>query len=207
MSRKSDQYYFDTFLKCANFAYEASQLLNEVVNDYTPDRVSNLTDKIHEIEHNANHEKHEMTEVLIKAFVTPIEREDIMELAHNIDNMVDRIEDVLMRLYCDNIQTIRPEILPICELLIQNTNEVVELIKDLPKFKKNAEFKEHIVNINTMEGKADVMFIDNMRNLHVHEKDALQVLVWRDIFNCLERCHDACEDVASSVEKIVLKNA
>lgn len=89
MSRKSDQYYFDTFLKCANFAYEASQLLNEVVNDYTPDRVSNLTDKMHEIEHNADHEKHEMTEVLIKAFVTPIEREDIMELAHNIDNMVD----------------------------------------------------------------------------------------------------------------------
>ena len=43
MSRKSDQYYFDTFLKCANFAYEASQLLNEVVNDYTPDRVSNLS--------------------------------------------------------------------------------------------------------------------------------------------------------------------
>ena len=49
--------------------------------------------------------------MLAKAFITPIEREDIILLSQNIDEMTDKIEDVLLRIYCNNVQTIRPDAL------------------------------------------------------------------------------------------------
>ena len=69
------------------------------------------------------------------------------------------------------------------------------------------ELQEHIININSMEGEADVMFIHNMRKLHKEVKDPLEIIVWRDIYTYLEKCHDDCENVAANIEMIVLKNS
>ena len=208
MSRKSDAYYFDTFVKCSEYAIKGVELLDHTLDHYHPSRLHDLSNEMHGLEHEADSLKHQMTEELAKAFVTPIEREDIVELAHNIDNMVDNIEDVMMRLYCDDVTEIREEVYPVVKLLIKNYQETLELVKIFANFrKKGKELQEHIININSMEGEADVMFIHNMRKLHKEVKDPLEIIVWRDIYTYLEKCHDDCENVAANIEMIVLKNS
>ena len=61
--------------------------------------------------------KHEVVNVLMKAFITPIERDDIMLLSQCLDEVVDKIEDVVLRLYCDNIRSIRPEMIGVVDII------------------------------------------------------------------------------------------
>ncbi len=72
---------------------------------------------MHKVEHVADEKKHDLLNVLTKAFITPLEREDITLLSQNIDEVIDKIEDVLLRIYCNNIRIIRPDALKHAKLL------------------------------------------------------------------------------------------
>ena len=123
MAKKQDAYYFDTFIACLDDACRAAQLLDRSMRDFTPSRIKEDLDEMHAIEHSADDKKHELLNVLAKAFITPIEREDIMLLSQNIDEVTDKIEDVLLRVYCNNVQKIRPEALELSRLVIRCCEE------------------------------------------------------------------------------------
>ena len=111
MAKKQDAYYFETFTACLDDACKAAQLLDRSMREFDPAQIKETLDEMHNIEHAADDKKHELLNVLAKAFITPIEREDIILLSQNIDEVTDKIEDVLLRVYCNNVQKIRPEAL------------------------------------------------------------------------------------------------
>ena len=119
MAKKQDSFYFDTFIACLDDACRAAQLLDRSMRDFAPARLKEDLDEMHAIEHSADDKKHELLNVLAKAFITPIEREDIILLSQNIDEVTDKIEDVLLRIYCNNVQNIRPEALEMTALVIR----------------------------------------------------------------------------------------
>ena len=207
MAKKQDSFYFDSFSICIDYACQAAHLLYEVMADYRPEAIKERLDEMHVIEHSADAKKHELLNVLAKAFITPIEREDIMLLSQNIDEVTDQIEDVLLRLYCFNIQSIRPEALQLAEVIIQVCEETKLMAKEFADFKHSKTLHTHIVNINTMEEQADELFISNLRTLHTTCADPLAVLTWQEIYTFMERCVDTCEHVADSVESVVMKNS
>ena len=147
-----------------------------------------------------------MLHVLAKAFITPIEREDIILLSQNIDEVTDKIEDVLLRLYCNNIQSILPDALPLVSVVIRCCEELRTLLSDFADFKRSKHLHDHIVNINTLEEEADELFVSSMRTLHTTSSDPIQIIVWREIYIYLEKCVDACEHVADTVESVIMKN-
>ena len=79
MSKKQDDYYFDNFMKCAEYSCKAAYLLKEILTEFQPEEISKKMEEIHEIERQADTQRHEITDKLAKAFITPIEREDIKE--------------------------------------------------------------------------------------------------------------------------------
>ena len=109
MAKKQDTFYFDTFIACAEHAVEASRILRRCIDSYDPDNLDPFLSEMHMTEHAADKKKHELTNVLAKAFITPIERDDIILLSQCLDEVVDKIEDVVLRLYCDNVRTLRPD--------------------------------------------------------------------------------------------------
>ena len=119
MAKKQDAFYFDTFIACTDYACQAAQLLEKTMREFDPEHIKERLDEMHAVEHAADGRKHELLHVLARAFITPIEREDILLLSQNIDEMTDKIEDVLLRLYCNHIQTIRPDALEICQVVIR----------------------------------------------------------------------------------------
>ena len=101
---KGDKFYFENFAASTTLAKEAANYLVECLENYNWDNIQQMLTKMHEIEHSADKKKHEMNEALAKAFVTPVDREDLDMLSHQIDDVADEIEDVLQKFYIYNIQ-------------------------------------------------------------------------------------------------------
>ena len=185
---------------------QGAHLLRGWLTEFDPAHIHEKLDEMHALEHEADEKKHEMLNVLARAFITPIEREDIILLSQNIDDLTDKIEDVLLRIYCNNVQTIRPDALKLIDVLIRCCGEVKEMLGCFSSFKNVKKLHEHVVNINTLEEEADALFYNSLRELHTTCSDPLTVISWREIYIYLENCVDACEHVADTVESVVMKN-
>ncbi len=206
MSKKQDLFYFDNFISCADYAKQAAQLLHESMKDFDQGKLKDRLDQMHEIEHAADTKKHELLDVLAKAFITPIDRDDIMLLSSCLDNVTDKIEDVLLRMYCNNINCIYPEALEVTNIVIQCCAEMENMLIAFKDFKHSKTLREMIIKINTLEEKADSLFIANMRKLHTTETDPIKIISWREIYIYLEKCADAAEHVADIVERVKMSN-
>ena len=207
MAKIQDSFYFENFLACADCACQAAYLLEKAMKDFDPGVISEKLDEIHAVEHAGDEKKHELINVLARAFITPIEREDILLLSQNIDEVTDKIEDVLLRVYCNNVQKIRPEALELSRLVIRCCEEAKLMAQEFADFKRSKGLRDHIIRINTLEEEADQQFINSMRTLHTTCTDPIEIIVWREIFLYLEKCVDACEHVADTVESVVMKNS
>ena len=94
----------------------------------------------------------------------------------------------------------------LAKVVIHCCESVKEMLVEFPNFKRSKKLKEHIIKINTMEEEADRRFISCMAKLHRSGADALEIIVWREIYKYLEDCADACENVADVVEGVVMDN-
>ena len=124
-----------------------------------------------------------------------------------IDDLTDKIEEVFIRIYINNVKAIRPEALKMLELVIQCCEEVCGLMREFANFRRSKELKDRIIQINSLEEEADRLYIASMHSLHSEEKDVLAVIAWREIYSYLEKCADACEHAADVVESVVMKNS
>lgn len=134
MAKKSDSFYFGNFYACADCAYQAAHLLERVMRDFDPLLIREKLDDMHKVEHAADEKKHEVLDALVKAFITPIEREDIILLSQNIDEVTDKIEDVMLRLYYNNIQSIRPDSLELVSIVVKSCDMVKLMLKEFASF-------------------------------------------------------------------------
>ena len=207
MSKKQDAFYFGNFTACADYACQAAHLLEQVMQNFDAQKLPDRITEMHELEHAADSKKHELLSTLSRAFITPIEREDIMDLSQNIDEITDKVEDVLFRIYFNHIESIRPDALNMIRIIIRCCESVRDLMKEFADFRRSKKLQEHIIRINTLEEEADAQFISSMYDLHGEKDNPVQMITWREVYIYLEKCADACEDVADVVESILLKNS
>ena len=111
MARKNVFDYFKMFTRAAEYSAQAADLLHNVMQNFDPDTLKEKMSEMHAVEHAADIAKHELNRELARAFITPIEREDIMLLTQELDDVTDAVEDVLLRLYMFNVLSIRNEAL------------------------------------------------------------------------------------------------
>ena len=175
MSKKQDDYYFDNFIKCAEYSCKEAYLLKEILTKFQPEEISKRMEEVHEIERQADSQRHEITDKLAKAFITPIEREDIIALSHHIDDVTDKIEEVLIRVYINHVQEMRPEVFAMLDVVIECCEELQNLLKEFKNFKHSKELKKSIIRLNTLEEKEDELFMSCRRagckKYHCVERD------------------------------------
>ena len=206
MGKKSGQFFFDKFSQAASISCEAAQAVYTFLKDYDPDQVEKRVAELHEIEHRGDEIKHEIMNELVRAFITPIEREDIIDLAQSIDNVTDAIEDIIIHYMFLGTADVRPESVQLSELLVRCFQKMQQLVTELQNFKKSKKLAQLVVELNNLEEQGDAIYIDAMTNLHRTEKDAVVVIALRDVFNYLERACDACEHVGDIVESVAIGN-
>lgn len=204
---KQDAFYFENFIACAEYSCREGHLLKEILTHFKPEEISKRLEELHEIEREADDQKHLITDRLAGAFITPIEREDIAALCGYIDDVTDKIEEVLIRIYINNVQEIRREALQMLDIVIECCEEICNLLREFKDFRRSKKITEMIIRINTLEEKEDVLFISSMRALHTEETDIRNIIAWREIYTYLEKCTDACEHVADVVGNVTMKNS
>lgn len=206
MKKNKDYNYFDAFVTAVGYCCASAEKLSTVIENYSPDHLSGQMKEMHEIEHQADIDKHDMMDRLLKEFITPIEREDIMSLSHEIDEVTDRIEDVLMGLYIFNVQTLHKDAVSFTGLIQQCCQALKKVMEEFHHFRKAPELMENIITINTLEEEGDKLYMHAIRNLYKEKSDPVEMLIWTEMFNRFERCCDACEHAANVVESVVMKN-
>lgn len=203
---KGDKFYFDNFMVCTSIAKEAANYLVECLENYEPNKMEDMLEKMHEIEHRADEKKHEMNEVLRKAFVTPVDREDLDMLSHKVDDVTDMIEEVLQKFYINDIKTIQPAAIEFAKKLVKSCDLLCSLMGEFENFKRSKHIRDMIVALNDAEEECDRFYLKSMRSLAKESNNVWTVIAWRDIYDCMESCADACEHVSECVAAVIMKN-
>ena len=204
--RKKDFDYFDYFCTCADLICEAAAYLNQSMIEFSHSSFFEKVNVMHDIENKADSEKHVMTQQLLHEFIPPIEREDIIALAQQLDNVVDDIEDTMRRVYMFDVKEIRPEALKFTDLIVRCGESLKEVLQEFRNFKNSKSIRDMIVKVNTLESEGDVLHAECFHALFSSNVDTRTLLVWTNILEDFEMCLDACEDAVDIIESVIMKN-
>jgi predicted phosphate transport protein (TIGR00153 family) len=207
ITRKNDYDYFAFFCVSAAHARKAAEYLHSSLQCFDSSRFETLVEEMHDIEHAADVDKHDMMKHLHREFLPPIEREDIVSLAQQLDDVTDAIEDVMRRVYMFDIRELRAGVLDFTELLIQCCKALEEAVREFRNFKTSKTIHDRLVAVNTLESAGDKLHAENMRRLFQENASARTTLTWMTLYDGLENCLDACEDAADIIEGVIMKNS
>lgn len=208
MGRKADHFYYENFVEAAGYSCQAADYLVECLKNYDYSGITRMLETMHGFEHNADIKKHEMSSTLAKAFVTPLDREDLAELSQNIDEVADKIEEILQRFYVSQVKRVLPEAILMAEKIADCCRMMVEMLGELENFRKSDKLRSMIIQLNQAEEDCDAFYLD--ATVKIREQcgnDVLEIMAWKEIYDYMEDCADACEHVADTVEGVVMKNS
>src|SRR5687767_15840432 len=194
--------FFDDFVAMAEQISLAATMLEEMLAPEKP--IWDKADQIKEVEHKCDFLTHEIIQRLHRTFVTPLDREDIHELARSLDDVMDAIDAsaAIVRLY--RIEHVRAEARELARIIKASADQMVIALKAL---ERRTGVAEPAVEINRLENEAERIHQAAVRSLFDEERDPIAVIKWKEILDFLEHATDVCEDVANVVEGVIVKHA
>lgn len=207
MARKKDYNYYDKFVQLVDFSCKSAEILNDTLVNFDLTTLDSKIQEMHNIEHSADLAKHELIERLAEEFIAPLEREDIVSLSQEIDDITDAIEDVLIKINMYNVQSIRPEVLEFSKLITLCCNSLKVALEEFHNYKKSSTLKAKLIEVNDLEEKGDALYYSTVYKLYRNGETPVDLLIWTEIYDLLEKCCDACEEAADVVESVIMKNS
>lgn len=202
---QKEEIFFDMFVKAADKSCQAAKLLDDLVTDYVC--VDKKIDAIEEIEHECDLLVHDIMKQLNKSFITPIDREDIFEIAKELDNITDAIESTAHRFRMFGIESIPTDAKTLASLIVTCTEELKGVMAEMKNMKTSKTIIPKVIEVNRIENMGDKVFREAITTLLSTCQNSVEVIKWKEIYEFLENTLDACEDVANIVEGVVMKNA
>jgi predicted phosphate transport protein (TIGR00153 family) len=200
-----EEKFFDLFDELANKIEEGGELFLDMVEHYEYSEPKIV--KLKELENEADVITHKTYEKMHKTFLTPIDREDIYHLVNKMDSILDMIEASAARMSLYKVKVPAKEIIEQAKILNKSIKKVKYIVHAMRNMKNAKMIIDSCVEINTLENEGDIIMRMTMTRLFEQEKDPIELIKWKEIFERIEEAIDVCEDVANIVEGIVLKHA
>ncbi len=197
-----DDKYFDRFSEMAERIYEAAKTWDKFFRRESP--VGAVADQIKRLEHECDEISHEILRGIDRTFITPIDREDIHQLAVRLDDVIDLIDGGVRRIALYNISEPTPRSARLSQIIVQITEVLVKAVAALQKQKGVIE---HCIRIKQLENEGDVAYHEAVASLFREETRPIEVIKWKDVYENMEACIDHCEAVAHLLESVVLKHS
>ena len=204
--KAKSNYYFDSFPVLAHYSVQCGQMILEFLENFDPNRLEEIKTSVHEIEHQADEVKHEVTAKLLTEFMTPIDREDIFELLRLVDDVTDAIEEISLKLYLYNYTELPHDTVEFTRLTLQCMEKMEECLKQMPNYLDKDVFQPFVNEVIKLEEQSDAKYIEDMHHLYLTETDGFKRHKAEAMYTMLEEVSDKCREVCRYVQNIALKN-
>jgi predicted phosphate transport protein (TIGR00153 family) len=198
-----DDKFFAMFREMSYNIIEGAELLKDMLDNFTDPAVSQR--RIKEIEHKGDTITHEIIKKLNKSFITPFDREDIYALSSALDDILDLIDASAQRVVMYNVEKPTPESKELAFLILKSCQVIDKIVAVLGG--KLEPISAYCIEVNALENEADRVCREAISRLFDEEKDPIQLIKWKEIYETLETTTDKCEDAANILESVVVKNA
>jgi predicted phosphate transport protein (TIGR00153 family) len=194
--------FFQMFEEVSNNLTEGARLLHQVLLD--PTGMAAKVERIQAVEHHGDDMTHAIFTRLNQTFITPFDREDIHTLTSSLDDVLDFINSAATRLILYKIPAPPLEAAELAGLIVEQTQSLAKAVAVL---EKPQELIPHCVEVNRLENEADRVSRKAIAYLFEHEKDPIQLIKIKELYEVLESATDKAEDAANVLETVALKNS
>ncbi len=196
-----EEKFFSDFVGMADRIVSAATLLERMLASDPP--AWELALQIRQIEQECDSLTHQIIQRLYRTFITPIDREDIHGLATSLDDVMDAIDAAANVVRRFRMAKLRYGAAELAALTFQSTMQMRDAVEAL---EKKTGVHARAVEVNRLENAADDVHDEALRRLFEEEKNAIDVIKWKEMFDLLEEATDRCEDVADVLEGVVVKH-
>ncbi len=194
--------FFDLFAELSTAMNEGARLLHSILED--PRNLETRVEQMQAIEHRGDKAIHAIMTKLNQSFITPFDREDIHHLASSLDDVLDFMNTAATRLVMYKITQPTAAAAELAGILVLQSEE---LARGVSLLEKNGKVMQHCDEVNRLEDEADQVSRKAIGALFEHEKDPIQLIKMKELYEVLETATDKAEDAANVLEAIVLKSA
>lgn len=198
-----EEKFFALFKEMTKNITEGAQLLKEMMDNF--ENPADSQRWIKDVEHKGDSITHSIIQKLNKSFVTPFDREDIYALSAALDDILDLIDASAQRIVMYNVEKPTPEAKELAFIILKSCQTIEKGVAHLGG--KMEHISECCVDVNALENEADRVCREAISRLFDEERDPIQLIKWKEIYETLERATDKCEDAANILESVVVKNA
>ncbi len=198
--------FFALMKNSARNIHETAELLVDLMENYVdvPEKVHQIMDR----EEAGDHIIHEIMRSLHRTFVTPLDREDIANIAERLDDVLDAIEEAARDMSEYGVDKPTDKAREMARIILDATGVMQRAVEKLTfRGARLRAILPDTVEINRLENEADRVISRAVGELFKNGHDAVEIIKWREIYSLLETATDRCEDVANILEGVVLKNA
>ena len=199
-----EETFLPQFARGAEVIVEAARVLDALAAGPVLD--DERAAEIKRLEHQGDQIAHETFDLLNRTWITPIDREDIHVLVRNLDDVLDFIDAAAARIVLYRIATTTPELKKITSIIVQSAVAIQKAMGLLSDLKHSRQILDACVEINRLENEADTVAQLAIGRLFNDSKDPIEVMKWKEIYDIVEGATDRCEDVANTLEAIVIKS-
>jgi uncharacterized protein Yka (UPF0111/DUF47 family) len=199
-----DKGFFDLLERSAGIVVKAAEAYVDVAHNY--DGREDAIGRIRQFEHDGDEIAHRTLEMLDKTFITPFDREDIQALTLRMDDVIDEIDAASKRLTLYRIPKPTNWFVKQTDVLLRAAILIAEAVKQLRNLKRPDGLQDRLVEIHRLENVGDDNNHAAVAELYNDATDPILVMKWKEIYDLTERAIDRCEDIANTIEAIVLKN-
>ena len=194
--------FFDLFAELSTSMNEGARLLRAILED--PHDLEERVGQMQAIEHRGDKAIHAIMTKLNQSFITPFDREDIHHLASALDDVLDYMNTAATRLVMYKISQPPVAAAELAGILVLQSEE---LARGVSLLEKKGSVMKHCDEVNRLEDEADQVSRKAIGSLFEHEKDPIQLIKMKELYEVLETATDKAEDAANVLEAIVLKSA
>ena len=198
-----EEKFYAFFLEQLKVISQAADLLGTASQKGLPDFVR-IAEEIKVLESKGDEIIHDVLTRLNQTFITPLDPEDIHTLASHLDDVLDGIEEISHRFASYKVDPLPPAVSNLVDVIRACVRELSAAFLALSR---GDGLLQHCIEVNRLEEEADKLVRSAVQELFDHERDVLRVLKLKEIYDLLEQTTDYCEDVANSLQTVLVKNS
>lgn len=200
-----DDRFFGYFDDLAEAICEASLILKSFIENQS-DASINL-DEINNVEEKGDTILSEVMKQINSSFVTPFDREDILLLARELNNVLDHVQGTMEKIVIFKVGQPRDiYVLKLVQVLEEAAYEIRNAVAALPHVRnKSKEIIDACEKIRSYEHEGDYLYRAGIAILFENTRNVIDVIKWKEIYEHLETTLDYCENVSNVIKGVAVK--